>query len=310
MGGIGIVYNPRAGRNNHAPGREETFRRILGDNGVFFRTDDIHALARAVQVFSKEKVDVIAVGGGDGTLHKVLSAVMHVYQDSPLPMFAFLRSGTMNTVPNSIKLKINAASFLTRIVENYKNNRSFETIAQHLMRVNDHVGFLTGAGVVARFLETYYAAPRPGPVHAAGMVTRMIFSAAFRTGYNRALFKPFPCRMTIDGKVMAENKYIYVLGCTVRELGLGFTPTPRAYEKPGCFHLLAGNMTPSDLVPKVPSLWLGKAFSHPRMIYNGIASRVTIDFHERTPWMMDGDLYATARRLTLSVGPTISVIRG
>ncbi|MDY6906437.1 MAG: hypothetical protein SWH61_17330 [Thermodesulfobacteriota bacterium] len=108
---------------------------------------------------------------------------------------------------------------------------------------------------------------------------------------------------------METDTCMYLLGCTIRELGLGFTPTPRAYEKPGCFHLLAGNMLPADLVPKIPALWMGRTFNHPKMIYNGIASTVSIAPLDAMSWMIDGDVYTTREPLTFSVGPTVSVIR-
>ena len=116
------------------------------------------------------------------------------------------------------------------------------------------------------------------------------------------------CRLTVDGREISQDEYLYVLACTVRELGLGFTPTPRAYEKPGHFHLFAGAATPAALVPKVPALWLGRDVTHPKLYYNDIAAEMVLEPQEEIPWMIDGDVYSTDRPLHFSVGPTINLI--
>jgi diacylglycerol kinase family enzyme len=308
MSGIGVIFNPYAGKNKRNPGLEDALRDILGDHGLFARTDNKDDLARAVRDFLEAEIDVLAISGGDGTLHQVISAMADAYGSRPLPQIASLRCGTMNTVSNSVKLKGQSTDIMRHIVETYAAGGQFGLFAQHTMKVNDRFGFLTGAGVIARFLQVYYSAPKPGPVHAAGMVAQMIFSAVFRTGYNQRIFHPSRCRLTVDGRDLPQDEYLFVLACTVKELGLGFKPTPRAYEKPGHFHLFAGSMTPAELVPRVPALWLGRDIVHPKMYYNGIAAEMTIEPLEPIPWMIDGDVYGTDQPLRFSVGPTLSLI--
>ncbi len=308
MGGIGVIYNPLAGKNRKDPRREAKFRSILGDNGLFIRCADQESLLQAAENFLKNKIDIVAVSGGDGTLHQVFSAVINHYGAHPLPQFACLRSGTMNTVTNSIKVKGTTAAILKKIVEHYRTSQPFTTINQHLMKVNNTYGFMTGAGVIASFLSVYYSTKRPGPVHAAAMVSRMILSAIFRTDYNSRIFYPIKCRLVVDGQELPQAEYLFILGCAIRELGLGFTPTPRAYEKPGHFHLLAGSMTPPNLVSKVPAIWLGRDIRHPRLYYNGIAANMVLEPEESIPWMIDGDIYTTDQPLSFSVGPTIRII--
>ncbi|MFP4446392.1 MAG: diacylglycerol/lipid kinase family protein [Desulfosudaceae bacterium] len=308
MGGIGVVFNPYAGKNRRHPWLEEKLKAILGDHGLFVRTDNHETLAQAARDFLDKGIDIIAVSGGDGTLHQVLSAVVNQYGERPLPQFGFLRSGTMNTVSNSIKIKGKPTTILTDIVNAYQAGRPLATFDQQLMRVNDKYGFLTGAGVIASFLQVYYSARKPGPVHAAGMVCRMIISATFRTAYNSRIFYPIRCRLTVDGRRLEPEQILFVLGCTVKELGLGFKPTFRAYDQPGHFHLLAGSMSPANLVPKVPALWLGRDVTHPRLYHNGLTAETVLEPLETIPWMIDGDIYTTDQPLVFSAGPSVPVI--
>lgn len=308
MSGIGVIYNPLAGKNRKQPKREIKFRSILGDNGMFIRSEDKESLMAAAETFRKNDIDVIAVSGGDGTLHQVFSAVIQHYGDHPLPQFACLRSGTMNTVTNAINVKGTTASILKGLVDRYNAQKPFATLHQHLIKVNDHYGFMTGTGVIASFLAVYYSARHPGPTYAAAMVTRMILSATFRTDYNSKIFKAIKGRMTVNGKELPQKEFLFVLGCTIKELGLGFTPTPRAYDKMDHFHLLAGSMSPSNLVSKVPALYLGRDITHPKLYYNGITPEMVLEPMETIPWMIDGDVYTTDQPLHFSVGPTISII--
>lgn len=309
MGKIAVIYNPNAGKNKRSPGREKRLMRIFGKRGEWFRTDDRDALNEAVRCCRDGGYEIVAISGGDGTLHQVFSAMVNTYGDGhPLPKVAFLRSGTMNTAAKSIRLKGSAFKTLQTIVDRNEDCKPFKIFRQPLIRVNDYYGFMAGAGVVAYFLEAYYSAKNPGPVHAAAMVTRIVGSTIFRTGYSSTIFRPVRCRLVIDGKRMEHAEYVYILGCTVRELGLGFTPTPRAYERAGHFHLLAGSMTPADLVPKIPALWLGRDIVHPRMYYNGIAAEVVMEPFKEEPWMIDGDIYTTGRPLHFSAGPVVDII--
>lgn len=79
MGGIGVVYNPYAGRNRKNPGREERLKKILGNRGTWFRTENKERLLKAAAYFLEQKTDIVAVSGGDGTLHQVFTAIINTY---------------------------------------------------------------------------------------------------------------------------------------------------------------------------------------------------------------------------------------
>jgi len=308
MSGIGIIFNHLAGKNreNHRIVSELTD--LLSENCILVETKNKNDLNQAILEFKSCDIDIIAISGGDGTIHLVLSEVIAVYRDKPLPKFMALRSGTMNTFTNSVKFKGKAKNILKKAIAQYQKGKFFTEIDQPLLKINDQYGFMTGAGVVSRFLDTYYSSSNTGPVHASKMVFRLIFSTIFRTRSSKNMFSPTKFKLTIDGKQIDEHEFMFILGCTIKELGLGITPTPRAYEKPGHFHFLASSMKPMSLVPKLPALWLGCDFSHPDLHYNGIAKEVTVEPEGKLRWMLNGDMYSTEKPLHISVGPTIIAI--
>src|SRR5512143_2297199 len=102
MSGIGVVLNPRSGKNIRDPGAARRLARTLGDQGVLREAHSIDELYRIAEDFRRLKIDVLGISGGDGTNHVTITGFLEVYADEPLPPIAFLRGGTMNTVANSV----------------------------------------------------------------------------------------------------------------------------------------------------------------------------------------------------------------
>jgi len=308
MGGIGIIHNPFAKGNLKRPWIADEIRKVVGDKGMLRETKNINELPEVALEFKKQGIDVIAVNGGDGSLHLVLSAFVNAYGDDPLPRLMSLRGGTMNTVSNSLKIKGKTLKIVKNAVKAIDSGEHFHEVEQHLIKINDKYGFLSGAGVIASFLDAYYSGAGTGPSQAAKLVVKMVTSALTGGAFTKKLFSPAPFKIKVAGEYLDQDEFIMLVACTVREVGLGVTPTPRAYDKPGHFHLIASNLAPVSWVPQMPGLWMGKDLSHPLMHYNGPASDVVIEPRERIKWMVDGELYDTEEPLHFSGGPTIKIV--
>ena len=307
MSGIGVIYNPKAGKNKRNNENLFKLKALLQNCGRVRETRTEEDLTEAVHEFKLQEIDIIAVSGGDGTIHRVLSNAIKNYGDAPLPKFMSLRSGTMNTFTNALHFKGTPFDILEKTVASFKAGKPLREVHQHLMRVDDKYGFMTGAGVVSNFLDLYYQSKSPGPKVAAKMIALIIFSTLFRTRYAKDLFRSTRLKVTIDGKMIEEDEFMILLGCVIKEIGLGFKPTHRAYDQPGHFHFIASTMKPLEMITKLPSIWLGKDIVHPAFKHNGIAKEVIIEREGSLQWMIDGDLYVTDKPLHLSVGPTITV---
>ncbi len=74
---------------------------------VTFEAGDITRLAReALRDYQDQKIDTLVSGGGDGTLHEVVDAVLHSLPEGERPPFAFavLPLGTANDFARHIRL--------------------------------------------------------------------------------------------------------------------------------------------------------------------------------------------------------------
>lgn len=308
MDKIGIIHNPFAKGNLKRPWISEKLRELVEPAGVLRETKNINELPRVAEEFIEQGVNIIGVNGGDGTLHLTLTAFLPVYGDRPFPRVMSLRGGTMNTMANSLKIKGRTLGIVKAAVEQIKAGRPFEEKPQHLLKVNGKFGFMSGAGIIANFLDIYYSGSNPGPAHAAKLVGRGIGSVIFRTRFSRQLFSSTPMRLVVESERIELEEYTVLLACVIKEVGLGFTPTPRAYDHPDHFHLLAGDIHPYQVLARFHRIWLGRDIAYPRVVVNRPVRELVIEPLGKLRWMLDGEMYDTTEPLHYSAGPTISVV--
>ncbi len=306
---IGIIHNPFAKGNLKNPKVAPKVQKLVEDVGIFRETLNVEELPTVAQEFKDQGIKTIAVNGGDGTLHMVLTAFVNVYKDTPLPKLMSLRGGTMNTMSNSLKIKGKTLGILKQTVDKLKSGHPFHEMQQHLVKVNQQYGFLSGGGTIAKFLDAYYSGSSTGPWRATQMVAGMVGSTIARTKFSKDLFSTTPMKITVEGTELDPDDFTFFLACSVKELGLGFKATPRAYDKPDHFHLVATSIKPISMVPMVPSIWLGRDIVHPEVQFTGPTNEFVVEPKDKMRYMIDGELYDTEEPLHYSAGPTITVVK-
>src|SRR3954470_14930223 len=126
MPGIGLITNPRSRVNQRDPGRARRLSYLVGSHGNAEATKSIDDLYRVCEEFKKERIDVLGISGGDGTLHHTLTAMLSTYGEQPMPMIAILRGGTMNTVANSLGIKGETGQLLFELIDKTRRNMQSE----------------------------------------------------------------------------------------------------------------------------------------------------------------------------------------
>jgi diacylglycerol kinase (ATP) len=308
LSGIGIIHNPFARGNIKRPHIAAKLRQILGDVGHVFETRNLDELPELAERFLKEGIEILAVNGGDGSVHLALSAFIKVYRDRPLPRLISLRGGTMNTMSNSLKLKGKTLDICRKAVELYRTRQPIETLKQPLVRLNEKYGFMTGAGLVANFLDAYYSGTGTGPVAGIKVIARTVASAVTRGPYVQRLFEPARAEISADGEAVPFQEFTAFLGCTIREIGLGFTPTPRAYDKEGHFQFVALRLKPLSVILRLHKIYFGKDIIHPD-VFSRVAREVVIKPLGNMRYIVDGEIYETDEPIQMSIGPTIEIVK-
>lgn len=305
MSGIGVVTNPRS-RANQGNRLERRLRSALGPDDALGAPEDLAALETLLAGWRREGRHTVVVNGGDGTVHRVVTAMVRTWGDA-LPRLGVLPAGTMNIIANSVGVRGRPRTVLRRLVS---AGAAARTVRVSVMRFDGDgapvYGFLFGNGIVARFLEVYYEGSEPSPSKAAWILGRGALSAMVGGPAIRRLTRPFEGTVTVDGQVLSGDRWTAVAAGTVEQLGLGFRAFHLAPGHPGRMHLQAVGGSVVDLARDLPRIYRGVPPARPgnREL---TAVELLLQSHERIGYMVDGDFYTADRRLTVTVDRTIEI---
>jgi len=310
MSGIGVVVNPRAGRNLRAGDRADRLGDVLGGHGWVRTPATLEQLCDVAAECRNRGVELLGVCGGDGTLARTLSALVRVYGADALPAIVPLRAGTMNTVARAMGCpRWEPERMLAEIAATYRRGGALDATEHQLVRVNGgDYGFMIGAGAPVEFLRLYYDQPRPGGAAAARLLARLAGSAVVRGAMVRRLFAPMRAAVHCDGVRVPFDAYTVIYASTIEDIGLGFRPTYRARERPGHVHVFAGPIGAVEFVRRLPAIKRGRATGSAQ-VHDGLARTVRVEFRQPTFYMIDGDIIGSTTRLTVEPGPLVRVIR-
>lgn len=317
MPGIAVVSNPRSGRNRRNPQLIERLAYVLGDSGVVAQPRDLDHLEDTVRAFRARDIDIVCVNGGDGTLHKVLSALVVVYGDGAtgdelravrLPRVAILKTGTVNTMARNIGQKTGGDAMLGHIVAAWHAGRPLRTVERTVMVVNGtSAGFLFGTGVLFRFMRMYEEGARPTPWKAVKLVTRVCLSTAVGGQLAARVFEPDDARASLDGRLWDPTAYASIAVGTMDDLGLGFKLFHAASRHPDHLHALGFSCPPMTVLKRFHRIPMGRPLDQPGII-DQVGQRLVIEGPAAQGFMMDGDFVIGGQQLVVEAGPRVRFV--
>lgn len=314
MSGIGVITNPLSRKNRRDPRVVRTLAYVLGERGHFVAPDDLDALAATTRRFRDHQIDVLCINGGDGTVHQAMTALVRAYDEhAPLPPVAILRGGTMNIIADSVGMTIPAEAMLDQIVDAYHSGDLLPERRVRLLKVeiDDEVpvyGFLSGNGVIAGFLDVYYAKKDPSHVDAAALLVRGAASAMVGGPLVRRLLRPWRGRVLLDGVAWPPSEWVAVALGTIEEMGLGFKVFHLLRDHPQRLQVVGIGSRVSRLALELPGLYAGRGVHRPANS-SQVAEVVELEGEGAFTVMVDGDLYrAHTGRVRYSVGPELRLL--
>ncbi len=298
-----MVTNARSRDNRRDPGLAARLGAASGARVV--APPSLEALAAEVERLQRDPPGVLAVHGGDGTLHRVVSAWLSAGR-APLPELAVLRGGTMNIVADSIGLKMPAEAFLASL------GGPVTHTVRSLLRIEidgtPTWGFLSGNGIVARFLEKYYERPDPTPVDAARLLGRGALSALVGGPLIRQLTRPWEGVVTVDGVAHGPRPWTAVAIGSVEQLGLAFRVFHLLRPGDDAFHVVALSGSVADLARELPRMWAGRGVRRPGNSEH-LVRELVLEGPEPMALMVDGDFYrAASGRVRVVPGPPVRFV--
>jgi diacylglycerol kinase (ATP) len=308
--GIGLITNPRSRAYKRDPSVPRKLGYLIGSHGTAEATRSLDDLYRVCEEFKKERIEILGISGGDGTMHHTLTAMIRTYGEQELPLVAMLRGGTMNTIANSLGIRGQTPKLLFELVDKHRRQQPFDVFEKEVLQVDDKYGFIFGNGIVYNFMHEYYATGSPSPATAAKLISRAAASAMVGGPQAQRIYRRFRAHVVADGDVWACDDFITVAAACVSQIGLGFTPFYRCDEQPHKFAVLGIHTTALGFVTELPRIFSGKPMRRDKVI-DTVASEVRFTplGNENLEYMIDGDLYDRAGELVLKVGPRLRFIR-
>lgn len=311
MPGIAVVSNPRSRQNRRDPGLSGQMSYMLGTKGKLAQPKDRGELVDQARHFRDEGIDILAVNGGDGTLHLAITAFVEAYGDQPLPPIAVLRGGTMNTIAGGLGISGKPSDILSALLLRYHTDQPLPLAERHAMKIEGgeqpEYGFLFGNGLLSNFLEEHYAYAEPSPLTAAWLLARAVGSALVGGELIQRIQRPAECEVTVDGVKWPGNRYLTVAAGTVDDIGLGFRPFFECLRHPGRMHVVGFACDALTVVKALPAIWMAKPIDAPN-VYSALPSKMVIESQRAAPFMVDGDFHPAGQTITVSAGPKIRFI--
>jgi diacylglycerol kinase family enzyme len=240
-----------------------------------------------------------------------VTALFRAFGDAPLPPVALAPGGTVGTLArNWVQGRSPRA-----VMKAASSSRALERASlRPTLRVTDdaggdRVGFIFGAGLVARFFDEYYASSRQGYAGAAAIVAR-IFAGSFTGGaLARRVLEPVAASLAIDGREARARAFSLVLASVVRDVGLHMLVTPRGGERVGAFHAVASPLVPRLLGPQLPRVLAGEPIRGRDHLDEPAARELSLGFAAPDAYVLDGDI-VRARAVSVRAGPAIRIVGG
>lgn len=319
---IAVFVNPRSRANRRNPRLAAEFQAVLGDSGRVLAPDSIADLDAMAAGLRASPPPFIAIHGGDGTLHRTVTALGRAWGDQPLPPLVLLCGGTMNVVASSLRIAGPPVPVLHAVTEAARAGHPPELIRRRCMRIGDKLGFVFGNGLMANFLGEYYAVGSYGPSRAMWLIARTFFSTLVRGPFARRVFRRFEGSVRVDGQALTETRFVGVGAATVREVGLGFKLNHRADDDPERFGVLAIHAPPLALVADLRAVHDGRGIAASRA-WSGVASTLEVApglsgdgagdaggaQSGEMSYTIDGDLYKGSGPLRITVGPAVTFVK-
>lgn len=296
---VGVLSNPMSTRNTSGLG---LVRDVVEDfNGVFhFEIGDIRDVSLALHRFAEYGTEVIAINGGDGTIHAVFSILINEKPFKKMPLIAILPAGKTNMISEDLGAKQpRPHHYLRRLLEWAKDGSlNRHVVKRHVLKVEGidrqqpiYGMFLGTAGIIEGIAYTrrrIHPLGLPNALsHALSMAVlfcRAIVGGFFRKGQDeRSLVQ-----VTIDRKGTVMGRYLVVIATTLNRLLLGFRAG--GGEGAGAVRYFSVEDTPGIIMR---AIWLALTGKLGKRAVAGVTNRDAslVRLRLTTPITVDGEFY-------------------
>lgn len=307
MNKIGIIINPNAKRIRRSRKNITEVLRSIGSGTVTVEeTSSIEDIPVKLRLFHKNKIPVIGICGGDGTIHQVLTQIIKIWGEKNIPAVLILPLGTMNNVARTLGMRGKGPAVLSRLVRSMHSGNDICTEIRYTMKIDGRYCFLFGAGFTSHFLDAVYSGSEKGVIQNWKVIGGAIKDIFTETD-GGPLFRPLESDITYGKNKVPFRKITGILSGTVEHIGMGFSPMPEA-TRPGSFQAIISGMKPREFLKNLNKLRTGREIKH-NLHLNVCTKDMIIHADEPFRYTMDGDMYSSEGDLNVVLGPGIRLVK-
>lgn len=312
---IAILVNGNARTNRLHPITPESVYAQLGFNVPVYITKKLDDVPVVLDKLLNENLDLLAISGGDGTIHHFLTHLLNLSNGRPIPKILILRGGTMNIAAGNLgskRLPLLELRALKVFLNDPENSGGKSHVVTPLkidgLKENQSLyGFLFAAGIAPRILEEYYKG-ESSPTRAVNVTTTILLESFISKKGESRFFKPVESSIEIDGTLYDEPNFKIAVATPLPKLLLWFSVFDES-KGPlnGQFHFLVNSMKTSQIARNLWPLSRG-TYDGPGQ-FKGIVKHVR--FEKPGICTIDGELYgseSSTNPVQISPGPELEFL--
>jgi diacylglycerol kinase (ATP) len=302
-----LIMNARAGAFRTRPSLRHALEARASSAWEVEQPLDVATLWACVDRSVEQGVAHLAIAGGDGTLHQVVTRLLSMgLPTSQLPLIWVIPCGTMNILARCLGLARHPLACWDTMDAALEADGIWTRTEQRTLSIEGRHGFLFGNGVVASFLDEYNRL-MSGSSHPSvpRLLVKRVGSALVGGVSTKALNQPYCGEVRCDGQLWEGERWTAVAAGTVVQIGMGFRPFPEVLTSSDAMQVVGIGTGLRGLVWELPRIRMGWALSNP-------SNRTTLCRHLelRGPsqrYMVDGELYDAPESgvLTVRVGERV-----
>jgi len=304
---IGVILNPNAKKFRTGRASIDSYMVYTSENISINAPGNIEELKIIARKYKQDKLDYICIGGGDGTIHLVLSELINAFLPESVPPVLLLKEGTMNNIARSIKLKRRGPVLLKRLLNTIAENKIVITADRFTIKIMDRYCFLFGTGLVTNFLNKVYSGREKGFFRNI-QVALMGIKESITNAKDGEIFRLTEQAVFIDGKKVLINPVSGILAGTVEHIGMGFSPLKDAVQYDGKFQVIIIGINPRGILKYMNKIRIGKRIKSPKY-FNALGKSILIKQKGIFEYTMDGDIYEAENELNVVSGPVIKLVK-
>ena len=307
MNKIHVILNPNAKKFRLHKSELDNYTRIKYEGLTIFQSGDIDELHENIKQVIDEKPDYICIGGGDGTIHVVLTELINAYMPLKIPPVLILKEGTMDNIARSIHLEGHGDEILARMITALKKSRDVQIFRRDTIEINNRYCFLFGLGFITNFLKLVYSGGEKGTLRNTYIGAKTVVEALLNITEGE-VFTHMDLIIDADGRRIQINPVTGLLAGTVEHIGMGFSPLIEASVVPGKFQSIILGMEPRHILFNISKLKHGDKISESGYA-NFHSSLMTLRYDGEFEYTMDGDIYSAGNELVIKSGPAIDLVK-